>query len=298
MNTFLIMTKRTMRLYFRDRSAVFFSLLSVLIVLLLMLVFLGDMNKNELLQLIQSTHHSITEDDAMHVIHMWTIAGILSVNAFTVPITMIGFFVQDVQKEKLASFLTTPVSRSSLIASYISSAILTSFLMGLIILGISYLYIHFSGYAFLPITQFLQILFYFLLNIIVSSGLVMVIAQWISTDHAWSAFSTLAGTLIGFLGGIYLPIGMLPDAVATCLKALPFLHETALLREIFTQQALDNVFHDLPAAYLTEYQEAMGITVQWNNQTIMNHEQIILLVIYGIITLSIALYMMQKRTKR
>ena len=53
------LTRRHILLYVRDRSAVFFSMLSVLIVLLLMLVFLGDMNKDELMQLVQQAHGSI-----------------------------------------------------------------------------------------------------------------------------------------------------------------------------------------------------------------------------------------------
>ena len=50
MTTLSALTKRHILLYVRDRSAVFFSMLSVLIVLLLMLVFLGDMNKDELMK--------------------------------------------------------------------------------------------------------------------------------------------------------------------------------------------------------------------------------------------------------
>ena len=95
MTTLYTLTKRHILLYVRDRSAVFFSMLSVLIVLLLMLVFLGDMNKDELMQLVQRAQGSIQEADAMHLITMWTIAGILVVNAFTVPITMIGILIQD-----------------------------------------------------------------------------------------------------------------------------------------------------------------------------------------------------------
>ena len=53
------LTRRHILLYVRDRSAVFFSMLSVLIVLLLMLVFLGDMNKDELMQLVQQAHGDI-----------------------------------------------------------------------------------------------------------------------------------------------------------------------------------------------------------------------------------------------
>ena len=98
------LTRRHILLYVRDRSAVFFSMLSVLIVLLLMLVFLGDMNKDELMQLVQQAHGSIQEGDAMHLITMWTIAGILVVNAFTVPITMIGIFIQDKEQKKWKAF--------------------------------------------------------------------------------------------------------------------------------------------------------------------------------------------------
>lgn len=108
MTTLSALTKRHILLYVRDRSAVFFSMLSVLIVLLLMLVFLGDMNKDELMQLVQQAQGSIQEADAIHLITMWTIAGILVVNAFTVPITMIGIFIQDKEQKKWKAF-TAPV---------------------------------------------------------------------------------------------------------------------------------------------------------------------------------------------
>ena len=95
MTALVTLTKRHILLYIRDRSAIFFSMLSVLIVLLMMLVFLKDMNRDELIQLIQNANGTINQQDASHLITMWTIAGILVVNAFTVPITMIGMLIQD-----------------------------------------------------------------------------------------------------------------------------------------------------------------------------------------------------------
>ena len=44
MAAFIELVKRNIRIYLRDRGAVFFSLLSMLIVILLMILFLGDMN--------------------------------------------------------------------------------------------------------------------------------------------------------------------------------------------------------------------------------------------------------------
>ena len=122
------------------------------------------------------------------------------------------------------------------------------------------------------------------------------LAQWVNSDHAWGAFSTLAGTLIGFLGGIYLPVGMLPGAVQGILKSLPFLHETAMMRDIFTASALQDLFHTLPASLSDTYREAMGITISLNNQTLSIHIQIFALLLCGIIALGITVYVMNRHT--
>lgn len=296
MTTLYTLTKRHILLYVRDRSAVFFSMLSVLIVLLLMLVFLGDMNKDELMQLVQQAQGSIQEADAMHLITMWTIAGILVVNAFTVPITMIGIFIQDKEQKKLESFYCSCVPRSILMLSYLLSAVVMGFVMCILLLVLSFCYVSFSGYAFLNLSQVLQVCGLLLLCTFVSSALVALIAHWVNSDHAWGAFSTLAGTLIGFLGGIYLPVGMLPSAVQGVLKSLPFLHETAIMRDIFTASALRDLFHTLPASLFNTYREAMGITVSLNNQTLSVHIQIVALLLCGIIALAITVYLLNKHT--
>lgn len=290
------LTKRHLLRYFRDRSALFFSLLSVLIILLLMLVFLGDMNKTELINLIQNAHGTLSEADANHIIVMWTIAGMLVVNAFTVPITMIGIYIEDKEAKRLESFYTSPLSRGGLLLSYLLSALISSFLMCSLLLLFSFLYVTYTGYAFLTFLQLLQVLGLLLLSIIVSSCLVLLIAHMVKSDRAWGAFSTLAGTLIGFVGGIYLPTGMLPDLIQSILKGLPFLHESALMRDIFTSQPLEAAFANLPSAYLSGYQEAMGIIVSLQDQPISICYQILGLCLCAIITLGIAIYLLKKHS--
>lgn len=296
MYTLYNLTKRHVLCYFRDRTAVFFSLLSVLIVLLLMLVFLGDMNKKELIGLIQHANGSITDNDAGHLIIMWTIAGLLVVNAFTVPITMIGMYVQDKAEHKLESFYSSPVSRMSLIISYLISAIISGFVMGNVILVLSGFYVTMIGNSFLTISQLFQVELLLLLCVMVSSSLIMVIAQFVKSDHAWGAFSTLASTLIGFLGGIYLPMGMLPGGIQSFLKCLPFLHETALMRDIFTSDAIQTVFSDLPVAFLDGYKKAMGIIIELQDTMISSHLQILGLCLCVIITLGISILLLKKHT--
>lgn len=295
MTALVTLTKRHILLYIRDRSAIFFSMLSVLIVLLMMLVFLKDMNRDELIQLIQNANGTINQQDASHLITMWTIAGILVVNAFTVPITMIGMLIQDKEQKRLESFYCSCVPRSILMLSYLLSAMVMGFLMCMLLMVLSFCYVSFSGNDFLNLSQFLQACG-LLLCTFVSSALVALLAQWVNSDHAWGAFSTLAGTLIGFLGGIYLPVGMLPGAVQGVLKSLPFLHETAMMRDIFTASALQDLFHTLPASLSDTYREAMGITISLNNQTLSIHIQIFALLLCGIIALGITVYVMNRHT--
>lgn len=296
MYTLYQLTKRHMLLYFRDRSAVFFSLLSVLIVLILMLVFLGDMNKDNLIQLVSSAQGVIDEADANHVIILWTIAGILVVNAFTNPITMIGIYIKDKEEHKLESFYASPISRGMLILSYLIAAILTGFIMCLFILLLSALYVTSTGYSFVSLPQLIQVIALILLCVFVSSCLILLVAQFVRSDRAWGAFSTLAGTLIGFLGGIYLPMGMLPSGIQTFLKALPFLHETALMREVLTTDAIQHVFETLPVAYSNGYQEMMGITIHLQGEILSGHLQIFVLCLCAIITLGISLFLLKKHT--
>ena len=297
MFAFRQLIKRNLYLYFRDRSAVLFSLLSVFIVILLMLVFLGDMNKNELVQLINHLHGTISDADANHIIVMWTIAGILSVNAFTIPVTMIGMYVKDKEDHKLESLYTAPISRSMITSSYLVSSIICSMLMSLLILLLSNLYVSFSGYYFLTISSLFTVLFYLIIDIMVSSALVLLIAQWVKSDRAWGAFSTLAGTLSGFVGGIYLPMGLLPQFVQNILKAMPFIHESALLRDVFTTSSLQQAFHGLPDAALQGYQEAMGIIIYIQHHQVSHTLTIFGLCLCGIIALIISTYLLQKRSR-
>lgn len=53
MREILYLTKRNSLVYLRDRKAVFFSVLSMLIVLGLMVIFLGSMNSRDLVDLLQ-----------------------------------------------------------------------------------------------------------------------------------------------------------------------------------------------------------------------------------------------------
>lgn len=298
MKKFLKLTRRNCLVFLRDRGAVFFSLLSMLIVLMLMGVFLGNMNEENVVSLLQEYGgiRDIPADEAhaKELIQYWTLAGILIVNAVTVTLTVIGNRVTDVSEGKLASLYSAPVSPGIIALSYVASAVFIGILMCVLTLGISLCYIAATGGELLSIAALGKILLLIVLNVCVFAVLMYFFALFVKSSSAWSGIATVVGTLVGFVGAIYLPMGFLPEGVAAVLKYLPVLHGASLLRKICCEQALETTFAGTPAELVAEYQEYMGIQVKMGENITESSFQILFLAGCGIIAF-VLIVLVQKR---
>lgn len=292
------LVKRNMLIYARDKAGVLFSLLSMFITLALMAVFLGNMNCEELLKLLEqfgASPDTIMKDNVTYLIQMWTIAGILVINSVTITLTMIGIMVQDDSGKKLASFYVAPISRMKIIVGYIVSAVIVGFFMCVLTLFISELYIIITGGALLSAIKIFKILGVIFVNVFMSACLMFLIALFVHSNSAWNGIATISGTLIGFIGGTYLPMGMLPESIQNVLKCLPFLHGTAMMRQVCTEDVIAKTFYDFPTEAGTGYQEFMGITVKIKDRMMSINMQIAFLIICGIIALGISAFIIKKR---
>ena len=98
MRSFLAINKRNIGLYFRDYSAVFFSLLSMIIIIVLMVFFLGDINNGDLLDAIKLVPKRGGDSDIKTIEQfsfLWTCAGILTINASTVTHAFFSNMIKD-----------------------------------------------------------------------------------------------------------------------------------------------------------------------------------------------------------
>lgn len=298
MKKFVNLTKRNCLIFLRDRGAVFFSLLAMLIVLMLMGVFLGNMNQEEVVELLKEYGGKRdAATDAAHakeLVQYWTLAGILIVNAVTVTLTVIGSRVTDATEGKLASLYSAPVSRTTIALSYVASAVLIGIFMCVLTLVAALCYITATGGELLSIGVLVQILLLIVLNVCVFAVIMYLFSLFVKSSSAWSGFGTVIGTLVGFLGAIYLPMGFLPEGVAAALKYMPILHGASLMRTVCCEAALKQTFADLPGQVLTEYQEYMGIQVKMGENTASAAFQVLFLVGCGIMAF-IAIAVVQRR---
>ena len=135
--------KRNMKIYLRDRSAVFFSLMTMIIVIGLMLLFLGDMNVEavtKMLSALPGRDAQADEANAKLLVLMWTCAGIIPINAVTVAISALSPMIKDRAEGRINSIYTAPVSRLTVSAGYICSTCFSAIVICILTLVISEIY--------------------------------------------------------------------------------------------------------------------------------------------------------------
>ena len=291
--------KRNILIYIRDKTSVFFSLLSMLIVIGLMVLFLGNMNRDEVVYILEKyggqRDKALDLANATNLIQVWTIAGLLVVNSLTVSLTMIGMMVEDEAKNRIESFYVAPIKRSRLALGYVSASIIMASLICMITLAISQAYLFLTDSTVFTVQQVVQLLVLIIVNVFVYSSLLFLIAIFVHSVSAWSTLGSLIGTLVGFVGAIYLPMGMLPESVQNVLKCLPILHGISLTRQISTQIALENTFLGLPEEVSKEYQRYMGITVEVKDRIISSGSQFVYLIVCRVLALIVASILLKRR---
>lgn len=290
MEQFLIFTDRNLKLYFRDRSAVFFSLLSMIITIALMVFFLGNMNIDVITDLLsQFPNRDYVEDEknAQLLIYSWTSAGIISMNAVTVTLAVYSTMLKDRVSGKLNSIYTAPVSRTVITVSYIATAWIAAIIVCVFTLIVTEMYGIIQGLEVYSIAQHIHILGIICMNSFVYATFMYLLALIAKSEGAWSGIGTLVGTLVGFLGAIYIPIGSLSDSIQSVLKCTPIIYSTALFRKIMLESILKHTFDGIPKNVTRQYREAMGIDITIFDHSVSGFEIGIVLLLIGIVFVGI-----------
>jgi len=226
------MVKRNLLIFFRDKGSVFYSLLSVLIIVGLYILFLGDL-------MVRGVGDVA---GARFLMESWIMAGLVAVTPFTTALGAMSSIIVDKRYGLYKDFAASPLKRSVIAGSYIISGFFISLILTLITFILSEVYIVVYGGRLLTAAAALKTLLMILLTTVTSSILMFYLVTSFKSINAYSAASTVIGTLIGFLTGIYIPIGNLPEAVQTVIKLFPPSHVALLMRRIMMEQAEHVVF--------------------------------------------------------
>ena len=254
MNVVTDITGRNLRLYFRDRLNVFFSLLGALVLFLLYTLFLG----NQQTQGLAETFPLAAEEDIKGLVDAWMFAGIVGITAITTGLAAVNVIVEDTATGRFRDFLVSPISRWQLVLGYLLSTVVIALIMTTVVFAVSLAYLALVDGVSLTAGQLARTYGYLVLSCIAFGALSAFVVTFVRTPGSFAALSTLVGTILGFAAGSYIPVGAFPEGVRNFVSALPFMQASMVVRREMTEGPLAAVT-DQPEA-VEEVQRLFGIT--------------------------------------
>ena len=237
MRSVLAFAKRNCMCFFRDRANVVFSLMSALIVVMLYLLMLRDM--------MISNHAGLPGVD--NLIDAWVLAGLMGIISLTTGMGALQTMNTDMVEGKYVDLAVTPMSPWKITLGYILGTFAAALLMSLIMMAVSLSYLAATG---CPIGAADIALAFVLAVPSCLSGCVIMysMTSFLKSSGAFAGFFSIVSVLIGFLTGIYIPMGSLPEGMQVVGTAMPATHFASLFRQLLAGDALDYSFSGADAS--------------------------------------------------
>jgi multidrug/hemolysin transport system permease protein len=240
-----LVKRHTLR-FLRDKTAVFFSFLSIIILLALYFLFIGRQYTSDL--------QGVSDELKIFISVGVIMGGVLVINTVSLSLGVMGNVITDIEYKKLDAFLVTPIKRYKIILSYYLTSILVTSVLTLIMWVLTILYVGiFSGYWYSLMT-ILKVSGLLVFYTFISATLMIFLTTLLKSVNAFGTLSGVLGTLIGFISGIYMPLFVLGKSMSFVASAVPFTHMTILLKNVM----LAEPYAELPVQMVQEIEIFYG----------------------------------------
>lgn len=279
--------KRNLLIFFREKSNVFFSLLGVIIIIGLYVLFLGDLLVKGMASM----------NSVRFLMDSWIMAGLLAVTPVTTSLGAMATIIEDKRYNIYKDFAASPLKRSTLAGSYIISGFLISLILTVITFVLAEVYIVIYGGELLTIAAALKVILLIIFTTAASSIMMFYMVSWFKSINAFTTASILVGTLIGFLTGIYVPIGSLPKSIQTIIKIFPPSHSGVLFRRVMMEQPEKATFAGAPAAVLEEFRLNLGVSFKVGDTILSSFTSILYILIFMFFFFALSIIKISKKER-
>ena len=282
----LELISRNRKVYTRDRLAFFMSFLSVIILILVYQVFLGQIQIDAIKE---ALHSDTASTDTIQMVNYWLISGLTTIISMTSTLGAFGVMVSDREKKLSEDFKVSPISNFKIELSYAIFAILFGIIMTMFscIFAIG-MFNGFSSLLDFSTMDYLSILGVVSMGTVLAATIILPILVFIRTSSAFTTLSTIVGTFIGFISGVYLSIGSVGETLQQIMTWFPLTQVNALLKQILMKDSINKVFDKAPTSIVTNYKESYGVILQnpsgehLSNQFMFAYVSIIIVVLLGV----------------
>ncbi|WP_304403440.1 ABC transporter permease [Lactobacillus hominis] len=266
-----VFIKRNMKVFIRDKVAFFLSLLSVIILLILYKIFLAQLQIDGIKE---AMNVKSAPSDVIKLVNIWLNAGLITITCMTSTLGAYGVSVEDREYARTDDFKITTLGETKLEISYMISAIVIGFFITLILYILGTVILIGGDGLLIGIIPTIQVMFLILIGCTLSLTLIYPFMCFIKTTTQFATFSTIIGTAIGFLTGVYISIGSLSKSVGNLVTWFPLTQISAILKQTLMSSTLKEVFHNAPKSIRLSYEYDYGVILRFPDNTDITNMQI------------------------
>ena len=298
MKSSIILIKRNIKLFFKDKGMFFTALITPAILLVLYATFLGNIYRDSFVTNIQNTV-ALPDKLIDSLVASQLISSILAVSCVTVAFCSNFLMVQDKANGTARDFKISPIKSSVLSLSYYVATILSTLLICFSATAVCLIYLASIGFYMSVADVFLLILDVFLL-VLFGTALSSVINFFLSSQGQISAVGTIVSSGYGFICGAYMPISSFNSGLQKVISFLPGTYGTSLVRYHSMRGGLAEMENEgVPAEIIDKLMDAIDCNLYffdhkvepWVMYLILSGSILILLGVY------IALNALRKKEK-
>lgn len=256
MNTMLLMIKRNVKLFFKDKGMFFTSLITPMILLVLYITFLGNVYRDSFTA---SLPPNLVISDKLidSLVACQLVSSILAVSCITVAFCANFLMVQDKVTGTVKDLRIAPVKSSVLSLSYYVATLISTGIICLIAFVCGLGYVASVGW-YLSASDVLYLLLDVLLLVFFGTALSSAINFFLSSQGQISAVGSIVSSCYGFVCGAYMPLASFGEGLRTAIMFLPGTYGTALVRNHAMQGVLAEMEAEgLPAQVITSLKDGL-----------------------------------------
>ena len=294
MRTFLALTKRHIKVFFKDKGLFFSSLITPIILLILYATFLAKVYKDSF---IQNCQIPIDEKIIDGTVAAQLFSSLLAVSCVTVAFCSNLIMIQDKVNGVRSDFIVSPAKKSSMALSYFTASLLSTLIVSFTATIACFIYILIKGCWYMSFADVMLIIADVVLLTTFGTALSSIVNVFLTTNGQASAVGTIVSAGYGFLCGAYMPISSFGSGLQNVLMFLPGTYGTSLIRN----HALKGVFAEMesvgfPPEVMNAIKESIDCRLSFFGTNV--EQWVMYLVLIGAIVLLIGIYVLLNVLKR
>ena len=244
MKTTLILIKRNIKLFFKDKGMFFTSLITPAILLVLYATFLANVYRDSFTSSLP-TGVVLPEKIIEGLVGGQLLSSILAVSCVTVAFCSNFLMVQDKANGSIKDLRMSPVSPSVLSISYYVATLASTLIVCFTATTVCLIYVAIVGWYMSALDVFLLYVDVILV-VLFGTALSSVINFFLSSQGQISAVGSIVSAGYGFICGAYMPISTFSEGLQSVISFLPGTYATSLIRNhslrgVLSQMEADGV---------------------------------------------------------